>query len=117
LRWSESISTSANCKLSTPIPLPTAPGLGIIASAIMLGFGLWWLSRAEAKARAKGEGYGADALSTEDAKAAEHASEDLIVRERAAGSFDPNEIAHRDESAAGPRLRFCRWSSSSGSTS
>ena len=34
-----------------------APGLGLIASAIMLGFGLWWLARAEAKARRAGEAY------------------------------------------------------------
>ena len=52
--------------IQNAIPMPffgttpfAAPGLGIIASAIMLGFGLWWLSRAEAKARRKGEGYGA----------------------------------------------------------
>src|SRR5438477_882293 len=47
------------------IPMPffgttpfAAPGLGIIASAIMLGFGLWWLARCEAAARRAGEGYG-----------------------------------------------------------
>jgi H+/gluconate symporter-like permease len=76
-----------------------APGLGVIASAIMLAFGLWWLARAEARARASGEGFGDDALS-----AAEQASEDPIVRERAttAGAFDPNEIAHSRECAGGP---------------
>ncbi len=76
-----------------------APGLGIIASLIMLLFGLWWLARAETKARASGEGFGDDALS-----AAEQASEDPIVRERAttAGAFDPNEIAHSQECAGGP---------------
>ena len=53
--------------IQNAIPMPffgttpfAAPGLGIIASVIMLGFGLWWLSRAEAKARSKGEGYGED---------------------------------------------------------
>jgi H+/gluconate symporter-like permease len=47
------------------IPMPffgttpfAAPGLGIIGAAIMLGFGLWWLRRAEARARAAGEGFG-----------------------------------------------------------
>src|SRR5271166_261255 len=81
-----------------------APGLGIIASAIMLGFGLWWLSRVEAKARAKGEGYGDEAAATKDAKPAEHAAGDLVVRERAttSGAFDPAEIAHSDQSPAGP---------------
>ena len=41
------------------IPMPffgttpfAAPGLGIIASAIMLGIGLWWLARCENAARA-----------------------------------------------------------------
>lgn len=69
-----------------------------MASVIKLGFGLWWLSRAEAKARGKGEGYGAAAAPAGDA------AQDLIVRERAttSGAFDPAEIAHSDQSAAGP---------------
>ncbi len=53
--------------IQNAIPMPffgttpfAAPGLGIIASVIMLGFGLWWLGRAEAAARHTGEGYGAD---------------------------------------------------------
>jgi H+/gluconate symporter-like permease len=44
--------------IQNAIPMPffvttpfAAPGLGIIASIIMLGFGLWWLKRAETKAR------------------------------------------------------------------
>ena len=52
--------------IQNAIPMPffgttpfAAPGLGIIAAAIMLGFGLWWLRRAEAAARRAGEGYGA----------------------------------------------------------
>src|SRR5690349_4567216 len=51
--------------IQNAIPMPffgttafAAPGLGVIASAIMLGFGMWWLRRAEAKARAGGEGFG-----------------------------------------------------------
>ncbi|MGA2126033.1 MAG: GntP family permease [Xanthobacteraceae bacterium] len=97
--------------IQNAIPMPffgttpfAAPGLGIIASAIMLGFGLWWLSRAEAKARAAGEGYGDDAAA--DAKPAENAVEDPIVRERAttSGAFDPAEIPHSAESAAGPPI-------------
>src|ERR1700756_103732 len=54
--------------IQNAIPMPffgttpfAAPGLGIIASIIMLGFGLWWLARAEASARKKGGGYGANA--------------------------------------------------------
>lgn len=84
--------------IQNAIPMPffgttpfAAPGLGIIASAIMLGFGLWWLSRAEATARKAGEGYGdgADAAPTA-------AADDQIIRERAttAREFDPAEIGH-----------------------
>src|SRR4249920_4225795 len=36
-----------------------APGLGLLASAIMVGFGLWWLRLIEMRARAAGEGYSA----------------------------------------------------------
>ena len=53
--------------IQNAIPMPffgttpfAAPGLGIIASAIMLGFGLWWLGRAEAaRPPLAGEGVGA----------------------------------------------------------
>src|SRR4029077_20009900 len=67
-----------------------APGLGVVAAPILLGFGLWWLARAEASARQKGEGYRADADVAVDA------SEDQLVRERATTSstFDPAEIRH-----------------------
>ncbi|NYT85107.1 GntP family permease [Pollutimonas harenae] len=51
--------------IQNAIPIPyygtnvfAAPGLGIIASAIMLGGGLWWLRSRAAAARLKGEGYG-----------------------------------------------------------
>ena len=96
--------------IQNAIPMPffgttpfAAPGLELIASAIMLVFGLWWLSRAEARARSKGEGYGEDPALVEDTTPASHAAEDLIVRERAttASTFDPAEIAHSDQSAPG----------------
>ena len=82
--------------IQNAIPMPffgttpfAAPGLGIIAALIMLGFGLWWLARAEASARRKGEGFGA-------AVAASTAADDVLVRERAttSGTFDPAEIRH-----------------------
>ena len=52
--------------IQNAIPMPffgttplAAPGLGLIASAIMLAFGLWWLGRRRrAAARRKGEGFG-----------------------------------------------------------
>jgi H+/gluconate symporter-like permease len=92
--------------IQNAIPMPffgttpfAAPGLGITASLIMLGFGLWWLARAEARANSKGEGYG-EAASTRDA------AEDLVVRERAttAGTFDPAEVSHGHQSPAGPPI-------------
>ena len=92
--------------IQNAIPMPffgttpfAAPGLGIIAAAIMLGFGLWWLARAEAAARRAGEGYGSEALVTVD-----KAADDEIVRERAttAREFDPAEIRHGDRSALTP---------------
>ena len=69
--------------IQNAIPMPffgttpfAAPGLGFIAAMVMLGFGTWWLGRAERSARAKGEGYGAEFRTT-------NAAEDLVVRERA----------------------------------
>jgi H+/gluconate symporter-like permease len=88
--------------IQNAIPMPffgttpfAAPGLGIIASAIMLGFGLWWLRRAEHAARRAGEGYGA--IADAPVKAA---ADDSRVRELAttAREFDPAEI-HRGQHA------------------
>jgi H+/gluconate symporter-like permease len=84
--------------IQNAIPMPffgttpfAAPGLGIVASAIMLGFGLWWLARSEGAARRAGEGYG----SGTDA-APRSVADDQIIRERAttAREFDPAEISH-----------------------
>jgi len=89
------------------IPMPffsttpfAAPGLGIIASVIMLGFGLWWLARAEASARRGGEGYVAPAGMDVDV------AEDVVVRERAtvAREFDPAEIHHGQRSPDAPSV-------------
>jgi H+/gluconate symporter-like permease len=94
--------------IQNAIPMPffgttpfAAPGLGIIASAIMLGFGLWWLGRAEVLARRAGEGFGAPALRT-----VKTAADDEIVRERAttAREFDPAEIRHGRVSDALPPI-------------
>src|SRR4249920_898763 len=79
--------------IQNTIPMPffgttpfAAPGLGIIASVIMLLFGLWWLARAEGSARRKGEGFGGAAdVATKDV------ADDQFIRERAttAHEFDP----------------------------
>jgi H+/gluconate symporter-like permease len=82
--------------LQNAIPMPffgttpfAAPGLGLIAAAIMLGFGLWWLGRAEAAARRSGEGYG-------ESKTIDIAAQESSARERAtiASEFDPAELTH-----------------------
>jgi len=97
--------------IQNAIPMPffgttpfAAPGLGVIASAIMLGFGLWWLRRSEARARREGEGYGGDAVGETDA--AQHAAEDELIRERAtvAREFDPAEISHGRHSDSNPPI-------------
>src|SRR5215471_12643686 len=94
--------------IQNTIPMPffgttpfAAPGLGILASAIMLGFGLWWLAREEAAARATGEGFGDGALRT-----AGDLAEDDTLRERATASheFDPAEIAHGEVAATRPKF-------------
>src|SRR5262249_37631854 len=80
------------------IPMPffgtrpfAAPVLGTLASAIMLGFVLWWLGRAAEAAKRSGEGFGDDA-----SHPAGQLTDDESLRERAttAREFDPAEIAH-----------------------
>ena len=94
--------------IQNTIPMPffgttpfAAPGLGIIAAAIMLAFGMWWLTRAEASARKSGEGYGGDAELGTGTPA-----DDQFVRERATSSheFDPAEIAHGKRSDVPPPI-------------
>jgi H+/gluconate symporter-like permease len=91
--------------IQNAIPMPffgttafAAPGLGVIAAAIMLGLGLWWLGRAPASARRNGEGYGSVAVAPDTA--AEHP----LIRERAttAASFDPIEARRGNISQKGP---------------
>jgi H+/gluconate symporter-like permease len=76
-----------------------APGLGAIAAVIMLGFGLGWLRFAEGRARRAGEGFGAGAVASAEAVAA-----DTTLRERATTTreFDPAEISRGGKSAALP---------------
>src|SRR6516225_6306884 len=92
--------------IQNAIPMPffgttpfAAPGLGILAALIMLGFGLWWLNRAEQAARRRAEGFGAQVAVQPDA-----AADDEHVRERAttAREFDPAEIHHGQHSDTAP---------------
>ena len=84
--------------IQNAIPMPffgttpfAAPGLGILASLIMLGFGLWWLNREEAVARKKGEGFGDGVPMPPDRVATD---EKLRERATTAREFDPAEITH-----------------------
>jgi H+/gluconate symporter-like permease len=92
--------------IQNAIPMPffgttpfAAPGLGLIAAAIMLGSGLWWLRHAETRARRKGEGYvaqGSVADTTAGQKLREYAT--------TAREFDPAELAHGHRSEEAPPL-------------
>jgi H+/gluconate symporter-like permease len=90
--------------IQNAIPMPffgttpfAAPGLGIVASLVMLGFGMWWLHRAQTAARDAGEGYGG----TDGPNP--HVSDEYI-RERAtvAREFDPAEVIRGQKSDTGP---------------
>ena len=91
--------------IQNAIPMPhfgttpfAAPGLGLIASAIMLGFGLWWLRRRQFAASRAGETFGKTTMT------ASAAANDTVVRERAttAREFDPAEIQHGRRSEESP---------------
>jgi len=91
--------------VNNAIPMPyfgtttfAAPGLGIIASIIIMVIGMWWLRRAEAAARKAGEGYGA---ASEVSSAID---ETVRVRATAAGDFDPAEIQHGGHSTSLPPI-------------
>ncbi len=94
--------------IQNAIPMPffgttplAAPGLGLIASAIMLAFGLWWLGHAAAAARRKGEGFGPALSIPADAVVG-----DETVRQRATTSheFDPPEIDRGRPAPEGPPI-------------
>lgn len=94
--------------IQNAIPMPffgttpfAAPGLGIIAAVIMLGFGMWWLTRAERGARRAGEGFGDD---PETPAGMTRPGDDLRVRELGtlADEFDPAELSRGQHSATHP---------------
>jgi H+/gluconate symporter-like permease len=98
--------------IQNAIPMPffgttpfAAPGLGTIAAAIMLGFGLWWLGRASAAARRRGEGFG-DSFGEAATAPVDAAADDPLVRERATTSqaFDPAEIHRAQPAVARPSI-------------
>jgi H+/gluconate symporter-like permease len=82
--------------IQNAIPMPffgttpfAAPGLGILASLIMFGFGMWWLGREEERARRAGEAFGAGEPPQGQTLAVD---EELRERATAAREFDPAEI-------------------------
>ena len=94
------------------IPMPffgttpfAAPGIGIIASLIMLGFGLWWLNRAETAARRKHEGFESRRVEGLQERSL---ADDSFLRERATASheFDPAELNRGRHSETSPSLLF-----------
>jgi H+/gluconate symporter-like permease len=94
--------------IQNAIPMPffgtnpfAAPGLGLIAAAVMLGCGLAWLHLAQARARAAGEGY-----SYTGACAEQNAAESDLIRARAvtAREFDPSEIARGAHAPSQPSV-------------
>jgi H+/gluconate symporter-like permease len=92
--------------IQNAIPMPffgttpfAAPGLGTLASLIMLGFGMWWLNRQEAIARKNGESFGDGAPMPPDRLAAD---EKLRERATTAREFDPAEIMHGEPTDVPP---------------
>ena len=93
--------------IQNAIPMPffgttpfAAPGIGLVASLIMLSFGLAWLRLAESSARRAGEGFAAPATRSLPL------TEDPLLRERAttAAAFDPPEAARGRRSADEPGI-------------
>lgn len=94
--------------IQNAIPMPffnttpfAAPGLGIITSIIMFGFGLWWLNRAQAAAKLNGEHFGEGGLTQIDTL-----STDQMLRERAtnAREFDLAELNHGRHGSTTPSI-------------
>lgn len=99
--------------VNNAIPMPyfgttafAAPGIGLIASAIIMILGMGWLRRAEAMARQAGEGFtprvappGSAAVKlADDEKARGYAT--------AAGDFDPAELEHGKRADSEPGFFF-----------
>lgn len=92
--------------IQNAIPMPffgttafAAPGLGVVASVIMLSFGLWWLGRVAEAARRRGEGFG-DSTPASPAQVADY--ENLRERAAMAHEFDPAEIVHGETAGKPP---------------
>ncbi len=90
--------------VNNAIPMPyfgtttfAAPGLSLIASGIILLFGMWWLNRIEAAARLAGEGY--TPLAGFEGTCI---TEKTRVQSTVAGDFDPAELDSSKQSLSEP---------------
>ncbi|MYM24220.1 GntP family permease [Duganella sp. FT135W] len=92
--------------IQNAIPIPyfgttpfAAPGLGIIATVIILAFGLLWLARMERVARRRGLGYAGG-------PSHDSAVDSALVRERASAAreFDPAELHRGSASVRQPGI-------------
>ncbi|WP_437194580.1 GntP family permease [Planctomicrobium sp. SH527] len=88
--------------INNAIPMPyfgtttfAAPGLSLIASAIILAFGMWWLNRAERIVSKAGEGY----IGTFSSPTIE---EKCRVQSTVSGDFDPAELTSSKPSDSEP---------------
>ncbi|WP_115719708.1 GntP family permease [Gallaecimonas mangrovi] len=88
--------------IQNAIPMPflgttpyAAPGLGLIASALMLAVGLLWLGRAQRQAKAKGEGFGDDLALNVDALTADDKLREMAAITR---EFDTAELSKGQQS-------------------
>lgn len=99
--------------IQNAIPMPffgttpfAAPGLGILASLIMLGFGLWWLDREAAAAKRNGEDFGGGAPAPADDLASDEKLREPRANSIRRKSCTASRLTHRHRS----RGRPCRSS-------
>lgn len=93
--------------VNNAIPMPyfgtttfAAPGLSLIASGIILLFGMWWLNRIEAAVRLSGEGYTLPLGAAGTLKGC--LTEKTRIQSTVAGDFDPAELDSSKQSDSEP---------------
>ena len=99
--------------VNNAIPMPyfdttafAAPGIGLIASAIIMVIGMWWLRRAEAAARLAGEGFTPRADVSGTANPTPSSDEKARGYATTSGDFDPAELEHGKRAESEPTFFF-----------
>jgi len=99
--------------VNNAIPMPyfdttafAAPGIGLIASAIIMVIGMWWLRRAEAAARLAGEGFTPRADVSGVANPTPSSDEKARGYATMSGDFDPAELEHGKLAESEPTFFF-----------